>query len=275
MNLTEKDFAATLKLFFSTLFARSMTKVIVGCPGLANNVFLFTNIKLEEIEFYEPNAAYFLHEVEIKDADFLEDLFEQFELFKKATFILYTDKFLATYAKHVGPISEIKMALHDKDISLSVNTKNNTPLVVNCGELISEYTASQYKRVFDEAKIDQLTAKEFDIRDLIDLDNPFSVIDVPFFNDRCCRAALLANQCGVSIKEYPAKSKYQEFQYSAVTTNDGTTVKLNTKFNCPNVSVVSVQPHMIWFTKAKQDKESENAERIQTNDSSSSDRSNK
>ena len=272
MHLVDKEFTARLKLFFSTLFARSMTKVIVGCPGLPNNMFLFTNIKLEEIEFYEPDAAYFLHEVEIKDSEFIEDLFEQFDLFKKATFVLYTDKFLATYAKHVGPVSEIKMSLHDKDISLCVNTKDNTPLVVDCGELISEYTASQYKRVFDAAKIDQLIAKTFDIKSMIDLVNPFTIIDVPFFDDRICKAALLSNQCGVSIKEYPSKSKCESFHYSAITTNDGTTIKLNTKFDCPNVSVVSVQPHMIWFTKPI-DKETQNANRKQTNDSSSSDRS--
>lgn len=248
MNFSDKDFIQQLKLLFSSLFSRAMTKVVVGCPGLKENEFFFTNIKLEEIQMYEPDPAFFIHKVEVLDPHVLEDLFEVFPFLKDTCCLLFTDKLLSTIGKHVGKVKDIQVFMNNENIDICVNTSNNTPLVVTCAQIISEHDASQYKRVFDSALINPLEAKEQDITNSIDTSNEYSVIDIDFFKDRICKFVHPLKGY-VSIKEYPNKAVLLDYNYSAHITNDKSSIKINTVFKSPSINVVSVQPSMIWFTK--------------------------
>lgn len=250
MNYSDKEFVRQLKLLFSSLFARAMTKVVVGCPELKENEFIFSNIALKDIRMYEPDPEYFLHRVEVLDTHFLEDMFELFPFLKNTTCLLYTDKFLSTIGKHIGNLKDIKVYTTDQNIDLCVTTKNNTPLVVTCAEIISEHDASQYKRVFDSALVDNLESKEQNIEPDINLENPYSVIDLNFFEDRVCKFVHPVKGF-ISLKEYPTKAVLLDYTYKAKFTNDKSTIKVNTQFRSPSINVTSVQPSMIWFTKPK------------------------
>jgi hypothetical protein len=244
---------------FATLFARSMTKVIVGCPGLPDNVFIYCNIPKEEMEYFEPNANYYMHMVQFLDPDFFEDLIEKFPIFKNTTFLLYTDKLLSAIGKHSGDLSTMKMYDNGVKIFISVAQKDESILEVECGEIISAHLAMQYKHVFDEHKIDPVCAREQDLLGVIQKDAPFSFIDIDHFTDRTGKCALLSNGSGVSIKEFPNKADLFEYSYSMLTVEQGTTVEINTVFKCPIVDVVSVQPAVVWFTKSKKEKDITNA----------------
>lgn len=256
MNFSDKDFIQQLKLLFSSLFSRAMTKVVVGCPGLKDNEFIFSNIKLDEIRMYEPDPAYFIHRVEVLDTHFLEDLFKVFPFLKDTCCLLYTDKFLSTIGKHTGKVSDIQVFMNNENIDLCVFTSNKTPLVVTCAEIISDHDALQYKRVFDSALIDPATAVGQDLTDSIREKEDYTVIDLEHFKDRICKFVHPLKGY-VSLSEYPKKAVLLDFTYTAYSANDKTSVRVNTHFRSPSVNVVSVQPSMIWFTKSK-DKENEN-----------------
>lgn len=253
---SDKDFIKQLKLLFSSLFSRAMTKVVVGCPELKDNEFIFSNIKLEEIQMYEPDPAFFIHRVEVLETQFMNDLFELFPFFKDTCCLLYSDKFLSTIGKHVGKLSEIQIFMNNENIDICVITSNKTPLVVTCAEIISEHDALQYKRVFDSALIDPMCATSQDISDSIDVKSDYSVVDLNFFKDRICKF-VHPSKGYVSIKEYPNKAVLLDFSYTAYAINDKTSLRVNTVFKSPSVNVTSVQPSMIWFTKPK-NKENEN-----------------
>ena len=256
MYNSEKEFIKQLKLLFSSLFSRAMTKVVIGCPGLKDNEFIFSNIKLEEIQMYEPDPAYFIHIVEVLEKQFLDDLFEVFPFMKDTCCLLYTDKFLSTIGKHVGKLSEIKIHTNNENIDLCVITENKTPLVVTCATIISEHDALQYKRVFDSGCIDQVGAMSQDIAELINPKEDYSVIDLDYFKDRICKFVHPLKGY-VSLKEFPQKAILLDFSYKAYATNDKMSLKVNTVFKSPSVNVTSVQPSMIWFTKPK-NKENKN-----------------
>lgn len=258
MHLKDKDFIKKLRIMFATLFARSMTKVVVGCPGVPENMFIYCNIPKEEMEYYEPDASYYLHLVEFLDTEFFEDLTEQFPIFKDTTFLFYTDKFLSAVGKHTGDLSTLKMHNSGATIFVSVVLKDESVLEVECGEIISAHLALQYKHIFDEHRIDPVCAKQQELLQQIQKDAPFSFIDIEHFTDRTGKCALLSNGSGVSIKEFPVKADLFDYEYFMVTEDQGTTVELNTVFKCPIVSVVSVQPAVVWFTKSKLKKDNQN-----------------
>lgn len=250
MNLSDKAFIVELKLLFSSLFSRAMTKVVVGCPGLDSNEFIFSNIKLEEIQMYEPDPKFFIHKVEILNKQFMTDLYEVFPFFKDTCFLLYTDKFLSTIGKHVGGVKEIQVFMNNENIDLCVTTSNKTPLVVTCAQIISEHDASQYYRVFESALVDPVSAKTQDITNAIQEKENYTVIDLNFFEDRICKFVHPIKGY-VSLKEYPNKALLLDYEYTAYITNDKTSVRVNTRFCSPAVNVTSVQPSMIWFSKPK------------------------
>ena len=250
MHLSDKDFLNRLKLYFSTLFARSMPKVVIGCPDLADNEFLYSNIKLEEMEYYEPDSAYYIHRVELCDSDFFNDLVIRYPVFKDSTWMLYTDKLTSFINKHTGPLENIKIYVDGVSVNISVDTKESSePLSGSIGELISEYTASQYLRVFNSALVDPVSAIETDLCGKISLDTPYTIIDVPQFTERTCKAALILSGSGVSMKEFPKKADLFQYTYNMLSSAEGTTVRVNTRFKCPLINVTSVQPAIVWFTK--------------------------
>lgn len=256
MHLSDKDFLNRLKLYFSTLFARSMPKVVIGCPDLADNEFLYSNIKLEEMEYYEPDSSYYIHRVELCDSDFFNDLIERYPVFKTCTWMLYTDKLTSYINKHVGELKDIKIYVEDVKIMISVNPKDsNEPLIGEIGELISEYTASQYLHVFNSALVDPVSSIETDLCGKMNIDLPYTILDVPHFTDRTCKAALILSGSGVSMKEFPKKADLFQYTYSMLSSAEGKTVRVNTRFKCPLVNVTSVQPSIVWFTKSKNNKD--------------------
>ena len=256
MQLSDKEFLNRLKLYFSTMFARSMTKVVIGCPDLADNEFIFSNIKLEEMEYYEPDSAYYIHRVELNDSEIVNDLFERYPIFKDTTWMLYTDKFLSCVNKHVGDLNDIKITTEGATVFVSVKIKDQEePFVSEMGEIISEYMTSQYLRVFNTAVVDPVTAVETELCGKISVDTPYTIIDVPHFTERTCKAALILSGSGVSMKEFPKKADLFQYTYSMLSSAEGTTVRVNTRFKCPQVNVTSVQPAIVWFTKSKENKD--------------------
>ena len=94
MKNDDKTFLNKLKLYFATLFARSMPKIVFGASGLQDNQALFSNIDLADAELYSPDPKFYIHLVTFKDTDFVDDLFEIFPLLKDAIVLLQSDKFL-------------------------------------------------------------------------------------------------------------------------------------------------------------------------------------
>ena len=251
MHTTDKEFLNKFKLLFSSLFARSMTKVIVGCQEFKRNEFLFTNIKLDEIQMYEPDPDYFIHKVEIFDTNFMDDLFERFPFFKEAICILYTDKILSTINKHVGSLEEIKTVFINNHYDVIVKTSEHTPLAVTCADLISPYDATQYVTLFQQSLVDPVLSKEKDISSDIDPNKDYSVVAFDILQDRHAKF-VYATKSYVSLKEYPAKSKITEYSYVARASADKKTIRVNTVFQNEWLRVTSVQPSMIWITTSKQ-----------------------
>jgi hypothetical protein len=193
--------------------------------------------------------------VQFTDTEFFEDLVEQFPIFKNTIFMLYADKFLSAIGKHVGGLDTLKMDTVGAVVIISVLQKDGTELIVDCGEMISDHLALQYKHVFDEHKINPICAKEKDLLPILQKDAAISFIDIDHFTDRTGKCAMLNNSSGVSVKEFPSKANLFEYTYVMLSEEQGSTVNINTVFKCPIVSVVSVQPAVVWFTKSKTKKD--------------------
>ena len=251
MKHEPKSFVQKLKLYFSTLFARSMTKAVFGSPDLKDNQILFSNIALTEAELYTPDPEYYIHLVTVKDEDFMTDLFEQFPLLKQGIVLLYMDEFFSAVNKHTGSLDELRLSHKDNKIFISIK-KLEVADEVECGEIISSYQASRYFDIFNSGSINRSAAKSTTLNNKIAVDNKLTVLDLgKLFNDFdwTYSCALLNNQSTISTKEFLKKAHIEHYTHSVISVREGNTARLNVWFSCPVIDVVSTQPAVVWFPK--------------------------
>ena len=251
MKNEPKLFLQKLKLYFSTLFARSMTKAIFGAPDLKDNEILFTNIDLIEAELYTPDPEYFIHRVTLKDDDFVEDLFEVFPLLKNGIVLLYTDKFFSAINKNTGDLCDIKLVNKESKVLLSAKLDEAT-VETECGEIISSYQATRYLDIMQSGSINKSTSVSTKLNNRISLEDKLTILDLgKLFNDLDgdYTCALLNNQSTISVKEFIKKANVTNYTHSVMSVREGDAARLNVWFSCPLVDVVSVQPAVVWFPK--------------------------
>ena len=251
MKNEPKLFLQKLKLYFSTLFARSMPKAIFGTPDLDDNQILFSNIDLNEAELYTPDPEYFIHLVSIKDTDFLMDLFEQFPLLKRAIVLLYMDAFLAAINKHNDDVNKIQLASINDTIIVKVLI-DGKETSIDCGKIISSYQASRYIDIFESGSINKNTAVSTSIENKISLDDKLTILDFgKLFNlsDNHYTCALVNNQSTISVKEFLKKANVHQYTHTVMAVREGDTARLNVRFCCEYLDVLSVQPAVVWFPK--------------------------
>lgn len=251
MNNEPKPFLQKLKLYFSTVFSRTMTRAIFGTPNLGDNQILFSNITLQEAELYSPDPEYFIHLVTIKDTEFLEDLFEQFPLFKQGIVLLYVDKFFSGLNKNTGSLSDIKLFNKNNKIFLSVLI-DRVSEEYECGEIISEYQAMRYYDVFNSGVINRSTAAMSPLENKIADTDKLTILDLgKLFNDfsGTYTCALLNNRSTIAIKNFVKNSKVGLYTHTVLATREKDAVRLNILFSCPIIEVVSTQPAVVWFPK--------------------------
>ena len=249
MKHDPKIFLQKLKLYFTTLFARTMPKAIFGTPDLKDNQILFSNIDLEEAELYTPDPEYFIHLVSLKDEDFVNDLYEQFPLLKKAIVLLFMDQFFAAVNKHDGELKQIQL-IHKDDTVIVLVCTNGSMHGVTCGKVISSYQASRYLDIFKSGTIDKETSVSVPLTNKISLDDKLTVLDLgKLFNDSndTYTCALLNNQSTISVKEFLKKAEIKNFTHAVLSIRQGSSVKLNIWFSCPVLDVISTQPAVVWF----------------------------
>lgn len=251
MKYEPKLFLQKLKLYFATLFARSMPRAVFGVPDLQDNQVLFSNIKLEEAELYTPDPQYFIHLVTVKDTEFVDDLFEQFPLLKQGIVLLYTDKFFSGINKNEGELKDIKLFNRDNKVFLS-SIKNRVSVEYECGEIISSYQASRYFDIFKSGSINRNTSSSVTLKDRIAVENKITVLDLgqlfdDFNGEYTC--ALLNNQSTIAVNDFLKNSKIDNYTHTVLTVREKDAARLNIWFSCPVIEVVSTQPAVVWFPK--------------------------
>jgi len=250
-------FLNQFKLYFTSLFARTMPKVIIGItlPGYRQFGYIFTNISPEEMDFYEPSPEHWIHNVTIHDILFLDELYKRFPCLEKATACLDTTALFSTINKHAGEESEISMSLEkDHHFYIKVVQKDGVPLIQTCGELITEYTACRYHDLYQHHLIDPSGASILSLKDRDDPPGvPYIIVDLPPVDGRPCKCVLVTNKSTVSVKEFIKKSGVKDYAHDLISIPDRLTVRVNVRFTCPCITVVSVQPAIAWVTKAQKE----------------------
>ena len=248
-----KTFLTKLRLYLATVFARSMPKMIMGVPGLNDNQALFSNISLIEAELYSPDAEYYIHRVTFTDEEFVSDLFEQFPLLKNAIVLLYTDKFFSQLNKHEGTLAELSLESNGTDIV--VNTIQNKVKVSSvCGVIISEYQASRYADIFNDAlfQFNGADCIPIPLKDKINQEDKVTVIKIDnspaLKNVFAC--ALLNNQSTVAVSEFVKKANITSYVHQCWVAPVGDVIKINVWFSCDCIEVLSTQPAVVWFPKS-------------------------
>ncbi len=256
MHHSDKDFINKFKLYFATLFARSMPIVIVGCSSLADNQFIYSNIPLEKMELLENSSTYYLHDVKITDEQFMQDLYEVFPLFKSHIFMLNVSKICSAIGKHTGLLKDIILKEVAGVINITVlDKKLGMPLITECGQLISNFVAHRYLEVYTQAYIGTANTIMYDFKQnitKINLAAPHNTIEIPLSTGKICKLVLLNNGSCVSVKEFIPKSKITDYAYSIYAKLEKNTVVANAVFTSKEIQVTSVHPAVIWFTQKQQ-----------------------
>lgn len=250
--MTDTVFFNKLKMYFSSLFARTMPKAILGIPvdGYAPGVFLFTNIPPEEMEFYEPSPEYWLHHVRILDTEFLDDLYKRFPCLRSVTACLDTNALLSVVNKRSGDESVTVDVGADKRLYVSTTQKNGAPLVLACGDLLTDYTACRYHDLYEHRLVDPTGATVISLKDRDDPPGvPYVIVDLPPVGGRPAKCVVVTNKSTVSVKEFVKKSGFETYAHDLIAIPDRLTIRVNVRFTCPAIEVVSVQPAIAWITK--------------------------
>ena len=251
MQYEPKLFLQKLKLYFSTLFARSMPKVVFGVPDLQINQFLCSNIKLEQAELYTPDPTYFIHLVTLKDTKFVDDLFEQFALLKQGIVLLYTDKFLSGINKNEGELNDIKLFNRGHLVFVS-SIKNRVAVEYECGEIISSYQANRYFDIFNSGAINHNTSSSVTLKERIAVEDKLTILNLgQLFNDFSGEytCALLNNQSTIAVDDFLKNAKVDNYTHMVLAVREKDAARLNIWFSCPVIEVISTQPAVVWFPK--------------------------
>ena len=250
MKHDSKTFLTKLKLYFSTLFSRSMPKMLMGATGLEQNQALFSNMSLEEVEHYTPDPKNYMHLVTFLDNDFVSDLFEKFPLLHKSIILIYCDAMLSAVNKNEGTLNDLRLRYTGTTVYID-HIRNNTLTSTECGAIISDYHASRYMDIFTESLIDKGVTHIVPIEDKVNCDKQVNIVNLGNISgDGFVRLALLAGQSTVSYKTFMSKMKCDDYAIRAMAEQTGDIVRINFWFACPFVNVISSQPSVIWFKRS-------------------------
>ncbi|MDD3052580.1 MAG: hypothetical protein PHR06_15780, partial [Candidatus Cloacimonetes bacterium] len=125
-----------------------MNCAIIGCPDYADNVWLFTNIPVEEMVIYSPSSEYYMHKVEITDSDLYAEIITRFPILSSAIVFLDLNKFMSCYNKSEKTPEAMKLSIIEENIVFTCNE-----LSVVCGSLLPEFTATLYSSLFERSVI--------------------------------------------------------------------------------------------------------------------------
>lgn len=244
----EKVFIDKLRLYFSTIFARTMTKMVVGASPDADNIFYMSNISLHDIMFYEPTPDYYIHKVELKDTEFLAELMERMPVFYTYIFVLYTDKFLSGIAKIMpGYLNDTKLEVVDGMLILTVKTKDGDHHV-QCGEMLDIFTVQKYVDVFEASRIQQPGGHIDQLQQHIVKGALYTKLPIKCYDNQ--GVCVFKNNGGcISVKEFIPKIKPDHYELKLLADKDQNAFRINIEFKSDIVDVISEQIGIIWFTK--------------------------
>ena len=57
------------------------------------------------------------------------------------------------------------------------------------------------------------------------------------------------NQSTISVKEFLKKANVHQYTHTVMAVREGDTARLNVRFCCEYLDVLSVQPAVVWFPK--------------------------
>ena len=123
---------------------------------------------------------------------------------------------------------------------------------IDCGKIISSYQASRYIDIFESGSINKNTAVSTSIENKISLDDKLTILDFgKLFNlsDNHYTCALVNNQSTISVKEFLKKANVHQYTHTVMAVREGDTARLNVRFCCEYLDVLSVQPAVVWFPK--------------------------
>ena len=145
LTFDTKYFINNLKLLFSSLFARQMTQIVIGCPvyGERDDVFIFTNVPYDDIEIYESDPEKYFHEVTVKDRQLLDQLYLLFPVLKECTLLFDSRLFMSGFNKSTKNILDAKLYLSGQGLVFECGE-----ISVTCGRLLSAFMADQYHKIF-------------------------------------------------------------------------------------------------------------------------------
>lgn len=244
-----KEFVTKTKWIFSSLFARNMPHVIIGCPKVPDTTFIASNIPIEEMEIYEPTADYYIHKCDITDIEYYSLLVSKFPVLKDNVIYLNTAKFLSAFNKFV------------KDLDITEMLLVNDKIVLKCldqefviGDLISEFTSNLYYNTWESGLVkgEQPYIKILQEADM-NLDNPtfFNVMDhCPEYTGKIepIKIIITAGRNTISVKEYFKKTNMLEYGVELKVGVENRAIKIQCSVKTPLVNVISVQPAIRYYS---------------------------
>lgn len=259
MQIDSKTFLAELKFNFATLFARTMTEVIIGADLMDDRVFYFTNLKPVEVEFYSPDPSQFIHRVTFKDNEFIQAFYTQFPVLHQVIAWLRMDLFMTGVNQHAKGLDELELKrVGDRLILYYVvelpHPKNTSPVYaakqIECGCLLSMYQLDRYNDVYSIGYIEPTTAIRQDLVNRIGTKEQTTILDLgqPFSDDpRGLKCLIHHNKSTVSVAEVINKIKLTGYTHEILLQKQRSVVKINIHFSMEKVDVVSTQPFLLWY----------------------------
>ena len=243
-----KSFLHYTKLIFSSLFGRQMPYVIIGCPKLKDNQFIFTNVDTNEAEIYEANCEQYFHLVTIRNYPWLDILFSQYPVLQDSVLFLDVRTFMSCLNKSDKSLNRSKLTLVGQELFFECDD-----ILVPCGLLITSFLSEQYYAYY-EAGI----PKNVHYTEELKMENyttaPAYFIDIAGGdkNDKASlksKTMMLQGKNVICFKEYIPKAKPTHPVLKL--TCGGTKAALQTSYTfvSDEIEVVSSHPNMRYYAK--------------------------
>lgn len=243
----------TLRLLFSSLFARRMDYLILGYDA---DTWFQTNISPEAIQTYQPDAEYVIHKIEFNSPEMKEVILNLLPVLRDKLICLDLSKFLRYFNKK------------PKDLNLSVKDNllcsDDAGTEIICGRLISRFDVDMYHQFFQpndrvnlaasmDAKamtfpIDSKLIEKSDVVFHQIFDKPTGSLQ----EIHPIRIPLYDGFNMVSINEYCKKRiaiKPLEFTLVASAWQENDAVLVAIIYEDEDIKVVSIQPGLLWFPR--------------------------
>lgn len=236
-----------IKLLFSSLFARQMNSVIIGAEADFDNVIYMSNIDLDEVDMYEQDASKYVHRVSVFRQDWMDALYTLCPLCKDHILYIDTRLFLSALSKEIK--NQFFFEITDSD-ALVLSTDQHHYQV---GSMISAYIASLYVEIFriGEVNNEDEYQKRLELGDISSIGLSMIKVFNNKHNEQEGRIVLAPNKNLVSLKEYPVKSKNDDWVLILKVYGDKV-CNIECDFHTNDIKVQSVQPGIRYYMKPVQ-----------------------